>query len=128
SRGPHIPFPRRFAMTARRTIRHTTQASDLACVHPLEQRTLFATLVGLTATDQLVTFDSATPATTSNPVAVTGLAASESLLRIDFPPATGQLYGLGSTGQLYTINATTGAATAVGSTPLTLTGTNFGFD
>jgi Ca2+-binding RTX toxin-like protein len=115
-------------MTARRNIRLTAQASDLACVDPLEQRTLFATLVGLTSTDQLVTFDSATPGTTSNPVAVTGLGASETLLGIDYRPATGQLYGLGSTGQLYTLNATTGAATAVGSTPLTLTGTNFGFD
>jgi hypothetical protein len=115
-------------MTARRSIRHTACKSPLACVDPLEQRTLFATLVGLTSTDQLVRFDSATPATTSNPVAVTGLGASESLVGIDYRPATGQLYGLGSTGQLYTLNATTGAATAVGSTPLTLTGTNFGFD
>jgi hypothetical protein len=110
------------------TRRNVRRRSVLALVDSLEQRTLFTTLVGLTSTDQLVTFDSATPATTSNPVAVTGLGASESLLGIDYRPATGQLYGLGSTGQLYTINATTGAATAVGSTPLTLTGTNFGFD
>lgn len=110
-------------MTARRTIRRNV----LVSADRLEQRTLFTTLVGLTSTDQLVTFDSATPATTTNAVAVTGLGASESLLGIDYRPATGQLYGLGSTGQLYTINSTTGAATAVG-TPLTITGTNFGFD
>jgi hypothetical protein len=97
-------------------------------VDSLEKRQLFAAVIGLTAADELVTFDSATPGTASTPVSVTGLGGSETLLGIDYRPATGQLFGLGSTGQIYTINATTGAATAVGSTPLTLTGTNFGVD
>jgi hypothetical protein len=94
----------------------------------LEQRTLFAAMVGLTSADQLVTFDSATPATATAPVAVTGLATSETLLGIDFRPATGQLFGLGSTGRLYTLNLATGAATALGTTTFAITGTDFGFD
>jgi hypothetical protein len=45
-------------------------------------------------------------------------------------PAGGAIYGLGSTGRLYQLNRTTGAATAVGSAPfaVALSGTEFGFD
>src|SRR5687768_1999809 len=108
-------------------IKRNSRQAVRAAVDTLESRVLFATVVALTSTDQLVTFDSSTPATTSTPVGVTGLASSETLLGIDFRPATGQLFGLGSTGQLYRINRTSGAATAVGA-PLTVTGTSFGFD
>jgi len=55
-------------------------------------------------------------------VALGGLQVGETIDAIDFRPATGQLYGLGSTGRLYTIHATTGVALQVGA-PLTLTGT-----
>ena len=86
-------------------------------------------LIGLTGQNALVSFDSATPATVSATVPVTGLAAGESLLAIDRRPATGQLYGLGSASRLYTINPSTGAATQVGSAgAFTLSGTSFGFD
>jgi Domain of unknown function (DUF4394) len=45
-------------------------------------------------------------------------------------PATGQLYALGSTSRLYTINMSSGAAAAVGTAPFTtlLSGSSFGFD
>lgn len=108
-------------------IKRNARRAVRIAVDRLESRTLFATMIGLTSTDQLVTFDSATPGTVSSPVGVTGLAASETLHGIDFRPATGQLFGLGSTGRIYTINPTTGAATAVGSA-LTITGAAFGFD
>jgi hypothetical protein len=42
-------------------------------------------------------------------VNVTGLASGQTLSAIDFRPATGQLYGSTATGQLYTIDPTTGA-------------------
>src|SRR3712207_5635514 len=110
-----------------RTVRHAVRR---AAIDSLESRRLFATVVGLTSADQLVTFDTATPGTASTPVAVTGLGSGESLVGIDYRPATGQPSGLAPTGRVYTLNATTGAAAAVGSppAPLTLTGTNFGFD
>ena len=73
------------------------------------------TIYALTATSRLVTFDSATPATVSPEVVISGLQSGEDILAIDFRPATGQLYGVGSTNRLYTINPTTGAATQVGS-------------
>jgi hypothetical protein len=77
----------------------------------------------------LLTFDSATPGTVTAPLAVTGLQAGEFLLGIDFRPANGQLYGLGSTSRLYNIDPATGAATQLGSAgAFTLSGTSFGFD
>src|SRR5205823_1424681 len=59
-------------------------------------------------------FDSATPGTVTGLVTITGLQGGESLLAIDCRPATGQIYGLGSTNRLYTLNPLTGAATPVG--------------
>jgi Domain of unknown function (DUF4394)/FG-GAP-like repeat len=87
------------------------------------------TIYGVTTANQLVRFDSATPGTVSAPQAITGLQTGENIVGIDFRPANGQLYGLGSSSRLYTINITTGAATIVGAAgAFTLTGTNFGFD
>ena len=84
----------------------------------------------LTSGNRLLTIDSATPATTTeDAVTVTGLASGETLLAIDYRPATGTLYGLGSTSRIYSINAQTGVATAVGTAgAFTLNGTSFGFD
>ena len=78
---------------------------------------------------QLSLIDSASPTTTSSRVSITGVGDGEELLGIDFRPATGELYALSSADLLYTIDASTGAATAVGSgfddAP---NGTFFGFD
>ncbi len=62
--------------------------------------------------------------------AVTGLQSGENILGIDFRPLNGQLYALGSSSRIYTLNLGTGAATAVGSSPFPtlLSGTDFGFD
>ena len=85
-------------------------------------------LVGLTTGGQLVRFDSATPQSPSSPVAVTGLQAGEQIAGIDFRPADGQLYGIGSSNRLYTINPTTGVAAPVGPPGFALSGSNFGVD
>ncbi|MGI9651696.1 DUF4394 domain-containing protein [Chryseobacterium sp. RLHN22] len=62
--------------------------------------------------------------------AITGLQTGENILGIDFRPLNGQLYALGSSSRIYTINLGTGAATQVGTGALTtaLVGTEFGFD
>src|SRR4051812_43255452 len=90
----------------------------------------FAEQVFFVATGNFLgSFDSATPGTVTGVVAITGLQAGENLLAIDCRPATGQIYGLGSTSRLYTINPTTGVATQVGAAgAFTLNGTAFGFD
>ena len=92
----------------------------------------------LTASNKLLSFDRATPATIRTTATVTGLQSGENLLGIDYRPADGQLYGVGSTGRIYTINGVTGAATlkstlaadsADATAPYTaLAGTAFGVD
>ena len=60
--------------------------------------------------------------------AITGLQGGETVLGIDFRPATGQLYALGSNSRIYTINKMTAVATFVGTLSTPLNGTDFGFD
>ncbi len=83
---------------------------------------------GLTTANNLIRFNSSRAITVLSTVAITGLQGGENLLGIDFRPATGELFGLGSTSRIYRINTTTGAATSVGSLTPPLAGTNFGFD
>jgi hypothetical protein len=85
-------------------------------------------LTALTAANELVTIDSATPGINSAPILITGLGVGEEILAIDYRPATGQLYGIGSLSQLYTIDPATGVATVVGGPfAQALSGTSFGF-
>lgn len=65
---------------------------------------------------QLIRFNSATPGTIEATITVTGVVTGETLRAIDFRPATGQLFAVGTdatgaTVRLYTINLTTGVAT-----------------
>lgn len=48
---------------------------------------------------------------------ITGLKNGEEMLSIDYRPAAGQLYALGSSGRIYIIKEETGAATALGEAP-----------
>jgi hypothetical protein len=77
-----------------------------------------------------VRFSSTSPGTIADQQVISGLQAAEAIVGIDFRPATGQLYGLGSTSRLYTIDTQTGAASLVGTQPFspTLSGAAFGFD
>ena len=68
------------------------------------------------------------PARSSAPIAISGLVGGDTIVGIDFRPANGHLYGLGSRGRLYDINPTTGAASQVGAGPISLSGTRFGVD
>lgn len=85
---------------------------------------------GLTGANQIITANANASTTFTSTMPVTGLQAGESLLAIDFRPATGQLYGLGSTSRLYSIHTGTGAATMIGAGPFTpaISGTIAGFD
>ncbi|HKQ49999.1 MAG TPA: DUF4394 domain-containing protein [Phycisphaerae bacterium] len=87
-------------------------------------------LLALTTSNTLHRISSAAPGTSLSNVTITGLQAFEAIVAIDFRPATGQLYGLGSSDRLYVINRTTGAATQVGSGTFTtpLSGSDFGMD
>jgi hypothetical protein len=83
---------------------------------------------GVTVSNNLICFSLTTPATVAGSIPLTGMTAGENMMAIDMRPATKVLYGIGSTGQLYTIDTTTGLVTAVG-TAVTYTGaTSFGMD
>jgi hypothetical protein len=101
-------------------------AVTLCVALPVQAERIYA----LTSADQIISFDSATPGILNSAQFVTGLQPAETLLGIDFRPANGLLYGLGSSSRLYLINPTTGAATQVGSGQFStlLSGTTFGFD
>jgi hypothetical protein len=65
----------------------------------------------------------------NNSVALTGLAANESIVGLDFRPANGGLYAISNQSRLFSVNTASGALTVIGSPLLTaLSGTSFGFD
>lgn len=106
-------------------------ATPLPTNTPVSPPSCVATVIvyGLTSSGNLISFDAGAPATLLSNDAITGLATDERLVGIDFRPATGQLYGLGSMSNLYTLNLSNGVATQVGASgAFTLTGTYFGFD
>ncbi len=86
-------------------------------------------LFAVTKTNDLLRFSSASPGTIISNRSIGGLQPGENVLGIDVRPASGQLYALGSTSRLYTINPATGAATQVGTGAFAvpLNGTSFGF-
>lgn len=88
------------------------------------------TLYGLTLSNKLVRFNSGSPANIESSVQISNLGSGENVIGIDFRPATGQLFGLSSNNRLMTIDPASGAASIVGSAPLTTTlnGGAFGFD
>ncbi len=84
----------------------------------LEARDVPALAYALSGTN-LVPFDTGNPAGALAPVAITGVAAGETLVGIDFRPQNGFLYGLGvnaaaDTATLYVISTQTGVAAIVG--------------
>lgn len=66
----------------------------------------------------------------TNSATITGMQSGETILAIDFRPATGQLYGLGSTSRIYVIHPITGVARMIGATPFSpaINGTIAAFD
>jgi hypothetical protein len=92
----------------------------------------------LTASNKLLSFNRDTPASVRTSAAITGLQGGENLVGIDYRPVDGLLYAVASSGRIYTINTSTGAATfkatlaadaADTTAPFTgLAGTEFGLD
>jgi|GEM_PF-1378930 len=89
---------------------------------------------GLTSNGYLISFDSENPEILRTHQSIGGVTMGQVLSGLDSRPVTGQLYSLGyntATGeaQLYTINTTSGAATAVGNASTLAAGmSNVSFD
>ena len=81
--------------------------------------------IGLLANGSLFSFDTVSPGTNTTIGAVTGLQGGEIVYGLDYRPANGALYALGSTGRLYTVNAATGAATLASTLNTALSGSGF---
>ena len=81
--------------------------------------------IGLLANGSLFSFDTTSPGTSTTIGAVTGLQGGEIVYGLDYRPANGALYALGSTGRLYTVNAATGAATLASTLNTALSGSGF---
>ena len=79
-------------------------------------------------TNNLLIFNPTTTGIITKPLS--GLSAGEMIIGIDMRPATAQLYALGRSSRIYTVNMSSGAATAIGTASFTpaLSGTSFGFD
>jgi uncharacterized protein (TIGR03437 family) len=103
---------------------HTVSANSTA--GPAVEGTIFAVTTG----NNLISFNQFAPNAIIKTTAITGLQSGENILGIDFRPRTGQLYAVSNQNRLFTVNTSTGAATQVGTTPLSpaLNGTSFGFD
>ncbi len=82
----------------------------------------------VTVTNRLLSFKSDAPGTILTNVAITGLQPNENILIIDIRPASGELFGVGSSQRLYSINTTTGVAMTVAGPTSGIDGTDFGGD
>lgn len=77
-----------------------------------------ATVLGLSTTNQLITFKANKPTEITATTSITGLLSNETIIGIDYRSRTsvagkaGLLYGLSNLGNLYIINPTSGAASS----------------
>ena len=78
----------------------------------------------------LLSWDSSAPGSILSGSFVAGLQSNETIVGIDFRPATGQLWALGTSSRLYTLNTSTGFASNQSGSSFVpaLNGFNFGFD
>lgn len=85
-------------------------------------------VVGLTSDQRLICFGEHRPGLAREIGSVTGLTTDTRLVGIDFRPATGELYGLGDAGGVYTLDLTNASATFKARLNVALEGTVFGVD
>lgn len=73
-----------------------------------------ASFTALAEGNQLYYFEDGNLAAPTEMLSISGLGSGESIISIDYRPATGQLYGLSSGSRLYFINENSGVATPLG--------------
>ncbi|QJX45736.1 DUF4394 domain-containing protein [Hymenobacter taeanensis] len=104
-----------------------TLVTDIAFAinRPVTLPVLTGQLAYALAGTNLLSFDTSAPGTIRTSVGITGVDAAQTVVGMDIRPLNNALYILGynataQTGQLYALNATTGAATSI-SGPLAMT-------
>jgi hypothetical protein len=83
---------------------------------------------GLNDAGELIGFDPANPAQVDSRAAISGDAAGDAILGMDFRPETDELYAAGASSTIYTIDPASGVATAEGQTDPAIEGSLVGFD
>jgi hypothetical protein len=111
--GHPLPSDRRDGMTIRMMLLAGAAAAAVWWAGPLRA----APLIGVVGGTQLVQFDSGNVNGVQARLSVSGLGG-ETLQAIDVRPATGALFGLGSAGNIYSIDTTTGVATKLTTIPI----------
>lgn len=103
------------------------ERADVVSASGLKSTTV---IYGLSAENEIVTFMFGPPVTETSSFPITGLRDGESIIAIDIRPSTKQVFGVSDMSLLYTINPSTGVATAVSGIPFSpaLTGTMVGMD
>jgi len=113
-------------------INQASFTNNIGSIVPNPPPPALTTAYALTPANRIVGFSLSNPTNVSSDFPVTGLQQGESLLGIDFRPANGLLYGVGSSNRLYTINPRTGEASPVGNgqfaVPLTPGAAGFDFN
>jgi Domain of unknown function (DUF4394) len=85
------------------------------------------TIYAVDLANHFTLFHSASPGTVDRDLAITGLLTGDRVVGIDFRPADGKLYGVGTDSRVYTVDTVTAVASPVGTsfTPA-LNGEHFG--
>jgi len=99
-------------------------AATAAVSQSLPETTFFA----VNTKGELVSFKSSKPSKMLKVPKLTGMQKAEWLVGIDFRASNKMLYGVTNQSRVYTINTTTGVATAVGNLTTMLTGEQYGVD
>lgn len=86
------------------------------------------TFYAVTTKGELISFKSSNPGKLLKTPKLNGTLAKEWFVGIDFRPAGKMLYGVTNQSRIYTINTTTGMATAVGTLTTALSAVHFGAD
>lgn len=115
---------------ARQTCAALFVALLTGCALTPEASTRPDTIHVVTGRNELIRFNAGRPDYLDEVLQVKGLQPDETVLGMDFRPANGRLYAVGSSGRLYTLDIKTGVATQVGNGSIAgaLTGIEAGFD
>src|SRR5262245_19331916 len=112
--------------TGASTLIGTIGSNDLVRDIAVEVRA--PTVFAVTESNRLINFTAGMPGVINGARGITGIPGGETILGIDFRPATGQLYALTSANRLYILNPMTAAAAPLPMFTPPLMGADFGVD
>ena len=104
-------------------------SGPLAPAAPVPEKPAREVAVAVTVSNQLISFNAASPGKLLWKKPLVGLQRGEDILGIDYRQKNDTLYALGSSGRLYTVDTEDGKLTAVGAPfAVALQGSDYGFD